>query len=117
MTVPPLDALNAAGTPELLSREEKLVWILGDLMNAVENYFGAENPKRLGHINCAAIRIIDEVLTPAAARIEALEAALREIAGQMLIDEHDEDYNGDYEAGYEAIVRIARAALAPEQDK
>jgi hypothetical protein len=50
-------------------------------------------------------------------RIEALETALREIAGQMLVDEHDEDYNGDYEAGYEAIVRIARAALAPEQDK
>jgi phosphatidylserine/phosphatidylglycerophosphate/cardiolipin synthase-like enzyme len=74
-----LDALNAAGTPELLSREEKLVWILGDLMNAAENYFGAKNPKRLGHINSAAIRIIDEVLAPAAARIEALEAALREI--------------------------------------
>ena len=53
----------------------------------------------------------------AKARIEALEAALREIAGQMLIDEHDEDYNGDYETGYEAIVRIARAAFAPEQDK
>ena len=51
------------------------------------------------------------------ARIEALEAALRDIAGQMLIDEHDEDYNGDYEAGYEAIVRIARAALAEGQDK
>ena len=48
---------------------------------------------------------------------EALEAALREIAGQMLIDEHDEDYSGDYEAGYEAIVRIARAALVPEQEK
>jgi hypothetical protein len=54
---------------------------------------------------------------PAANRIEALEAALRDIAGQMLIDEHGEDYNGDYEAGYEAIVRIARAALAPEQNK
>ena len=50
-------------------------------------------------------------------RIDALEAVLREIAGQMLIEEHDEDYNGDYEAGYEAIVRIARAAIAPEQDK
>jgi hypothetical protein len=50
-------------------------------------------------------------------RIEALEAALREIAGQMLIDEHEEDYNGDYEGAYDIIVRIARAALAPEQDK
>jgi hypothetical protein len=58
----PLEALEAKGTPELLTREEKLVWILGDMMNAVENYFGAENPKRLGHINSAAIRIIDEVL-------------------------------------------------------
>lgn len=59
----PLHALDAA-SPTGLSREEKLVWILGDLMNAVENYYGAPNPKRLGHINSAAIRIIDEVLTP-----------------------------------------------------
>lgn len=58
----PLHALDARGTPELLTREEKLVWILGDMMNAAENYFGVENPKRLGHINSAAIRIIDEVL-------------------------------------------------------
>jgi hypothetical protein len=57
------------------------------------------------------------LLDEAAARIETLEAALRQIAGQMLVDEHDEDYNGDYEAGYEAIVRIARAALAEGQDK
>jgi hypothetical protein len=62
MTDAPLHALDAA-SPEGLSRDEKLVWILGDFMNAVENYFGAENPKRLGHINSAAIRIIDEVLT------------------------------------------------------
>jgi hypothetical protein len=57
----PLHALEEP-SPAGLSREEKLVWILGDMMNAVENYFGAENPKRLGHINSAAIRIIDEVL-------------------------------------------------------
>lgn len=64
----PLHALDAK-SPANLSREEKLVWILGDLMNAVENYFGAENPKRLGHINSAAIRIIDEVL---ATKVEAM---------------------------------------------
>jgi hypothetical protein len=58
-----------------------------------------------------------QLLAGAASRIEALEAALREIAGQMLLSEHDEDYNGDYEAGYEAIVRIARSALGKEPCK
>lgn len=68
----PLHALDAP-SPIGLSHEEKLVWILGDLMNAVENYFGAENPKRLGHINCAAIRIIDEILSPIQDRMLALD--------------------------------------------
>lgn len=65
MSDAPMHALDAP-SPAGLSPEEKLVWILGDLMNAVENYFGCENPKRLGHINQAAIRIIDEVLNAAA---------------------------------------------------
>ena len=53
-----------AVSPERLSAEERLIWLLGDLMNAAENYFGAENPKRLGHIDCAAARIIDEIIAP-----------------------------------------------------
>ena len=57
----------------------------------------------------------------AADRIEALEAALRKIAGQMLTTEQDKNYGAkfhhDYESGYDAIIEIARAALAPEQDK
>ena len=53
-----------AVSPESLSAEERLIWLLGDLMNAAENYFGAENPKRLGHIDCAAARIIDEIIAP-----------------------------------------------------
>jgi hypothetical protein len=97
-TTPPLDALNAAGTPELLSCEEKLVWILGDLMNATENYFGAENPKRLGHINCAAIRIIDEVLAPAADRIEELEADFNSAAAAASeYSEFWEQHQGDFD--------------------
>jgi hypothetical protein len=48
--------------------------------------------------------IVDKNRLEAAARIEALEAALREIA--------EWDDNGDQIAG-----EIARAALAPEQDK
>ena len=72
MTDAPLHALDAP-SPAGLSPEEKLVWILGDMMNAAENYFGAPNPKRLGHINSAAIRIIDEVLN-ARALPEAGEA-------------------------------------------
>jgi hypothetical protein len=64
-------------------------------------------------------RLLDE----AAARIEALEAALREIARQKLTHEHiddfgeEEDHAGDYEGAYDIIVQIARAALALEQDK
>jgi hypothetical protein len=56
-----LDALDASSI-EGLTREEKLIWILGDMMTATENYFGAINPKRRGHIHSAALRIIKEVL-------------------------------------------------------
>lgn len=76
----PLNEILAANLPELLSPEEKLVWLLGDLMNAVENYFGAKNPKRLGHINSSAIRILDDVIQPLRERIAALDAALEKIA-------------------------------------
>jgi hypothetical protein len=42
--------------------------------------------------------------------------ALEEIAAQFLSDEMDDDTseNADWEGGYEAIVKIARAALSPE---
>jgi hypothetical protein len=52
--------------------------------------------------------IIEKMLNAEAARIEALEAALR-----MVIDNVE---TGSYESTGEAI-KIARAALAPEQDK
>ncbi len=81
MSDAPMHALDAA-SPVGLSPEEKLVWILGDLMNATENYFGAVNPKRRGHINSAAIRIIDEVLTPVASENDRLREALAELKGQ-----------------------------------
>lgn len=57
-----------------LSADERLVWLLGDLMDAAENYFGRENPKRLGHITSSAIRIIDEVITPLRASLSQAEA-------------------------------------------
>jgi len=52
-------------------------------------------------------------------RIEALEAALREIAGQHLSDVMTEDQldYADWIGGYDALVTIARTALAPEQNK
>ena len=56
-----------------LSPEERLIWLLGDMMNAAENFFGAENPKREGHIYHCAIRILDEVVAPQ-------HDALREVA-------------------------------------
>jgi hypothetical protein len=60
-----------ANAPEGLRPNERLIWLLGDLMNNVENYYGAENPKRLGHIDCAAAKIIDQVIAPQLAAIEA----------------------------------------------
>lgn len=62
-----------AYTPDL-GPEEKIVWILGDMMNAVENQFGVENAKRLGHIHCCADRLLREVIDPKDARIAELEA-------------------------------------------
>jgi hypothetical protein len=52
-------------------------------------------------------------------RIAALETALREIASQHLYEEMEEGWrdSADWQHAYEAIVGIARAALAPEQDK
>lgn len=63
------EALNAIGkpSPEGLTPDEKLIWQLDNMMIGVENYFGAENPKRRGHIYQTAIRIMDEVLPAIAA--------------------------------------------------
>lgn len=62
---------------------------------------------------CGCHRTREQVML---ARIEALEAALREIARQMLlpelIEEFGEEYAGDFEGAYEALIGIARAALA-----
>lgn len=73
VTERPLDEILNAHLPSLLSPEEKLIWLLGDMMNAVENYFGHVNPKRLGHINSSAIRILDEIVQPLRDRIAELD--------------------------------------------
>jgi hypothetical protein len=114
-----------------MTPQEKLIWLLGDLMDGVENFYGTKNPKRSGHINSAALRIIDEVIAPYADRIEALEqhkrlqtedvmnlgaqlgqawlrieqleAALREIAAAPVFTV----------SGTASLQRIARAALEP----
>jgi hypothetical protein len=93
-----------------LTPQERLIWLLGDMMNAAENYFGAENPKRSGHINSTALRIIDEVIAPYAARIEQLEAALRKAVSVL---------SGEAMSKSSLIeaLEAARAALAPEQEK
>jgi hypothetical protein len=69
---------------QLLTQDERLVWLLGDLMNAAENYFGAENPKRLGHINSSAIRIIDEIVDPLRAEIAALQSSLAAVEKETI---------------------------------
>jgi single-stranded DNA-specific DHH superfamily exonuclease len=55
----------------------------------------------------------------AADRIEQLEAALREIASQNLTEDiSQDDLDGtDFEGAYDHLIRIARAALAPETEK
>lgn len=75
----PTNEILAAHLPELLSPEEKLIWLLGDLMNAAENFFGYENPKRLGHINSSAIRILDEIVDPLRADLTRLNAKVEEL--------------------------------------
>lgn len=40
-----------------------------------------------------------------------LEEALKEIAGQMLSTEWDEETLGDVTEGYDGIIKIARSAL------
>ena len=49
-------------TAEGLTGRDRLLWILGDMMVAAENFFGAVNPKRLGHIQSTFERIEREVL-------------------------------------------------------
>jgi hypothetical protein len=67
-----------------LSPEERLIWLLGDMMTAAENFFGAENPKREGHIHGCAIRILDEVVAPI--RAAALEEAATMVEQSTLVD-------------------------------
>ena len=72
------------------------------------------------------IEFLETRLRKAAARIEALEAALREIRDHWA-NQYDhpnkehEMYRGPYGIGvtdgHRACANIARAALAPEQDK
>ena len=61
-------------------------------------------------------RLSRATINEAADRIEALEAALRDIARQMTTREMDKE-ELDVEGAYDALIGIARAALAPEQDK
>lgn len=58
-------AVKDRPSPEGLSREEKLIWQLGNLMDNVENFYGAPNLKREGHIYSTAVRILDELAPPA----------------------------------------------------
>ena len=66
-----------------------------------------------------AVDCVLEDLETSLVRIEALEAALRRIARQHLSDEMHEDLqeSADWQGGCDIMVGIARAALAPEQDK
>jgi hypothetical protein len=52
-------------------------------------------------------------------RLSEMGKALKEIASQHLSEEMDDhtSEHADWEGGYEAIVRIARAALSPQNDQ
>ena len=80
---------------------------MSDLVERLRNYIPGENN------DCVPLRI-----KQAADRIEALEAALREIAGQKQtneLDEHEIDC-ADFENAYDILISRARVALAPEQE-
>lgn len=49
--------------------------------------------------------------------VDKLEAALREIAKQKILDEVEDPVCCDYEEGYTACVEIARAAISPTNSK
>jgi hypothetical protein len=54
--VPPEPALDG------LHIEERLIYLLGDMAQAFENFYGAECPKRGGFVNIFAKRILDNVV-------------------------------------------------------
>jgi hypothetical protein len=57
-----------------------------------------------------------DVIDAQAKEIERAFVALRDIAGQQLIDEMEpEDRDGDYEFAYEQFIKIARKALAKQE--
>lgn len=120
-----VERVSAMASPQGLTPEERLVWLLGDLMNAAENFYGAPNPKREGHIYCIACRIIDEVIepirslppAPAIEEGEGLRKALCRISdacGETLVEDLDRD---ELEQFIEAISNTARAALNPQGEK
>jgi len=79
-----------------------------------------ETNRKLGDYHRSEIDRLTEVcngrmawgtkLTAAEAEIERLRAALQEIAKQHKSDEWEQE--GDTEGGYDAIIDLARAALA-----
>lgn len=119
LTSPPVQS-GGEHAPTLLSYQERLIWLLGDLMNAAENYFGAINPKRLGHINCSAARIIDEVIDPSVATLAVAltEANQKNTTLTQDLAEAREEVRRWYKASFDDLVEAQRlrAALA-EADK
>ena len=63
------------------------------------------------------IEIADSVIEQTHARIEALEAALREIGDPLMPHRVDGVGRAWEQATIQTMQKIARAALAPEQDK
>jgi hypothetical protein len=100
--------------PELLSHEERLIWLLGNLMDGVENYYGAENPKRLGHINCAAMRIIDEVIEP---RVATLTKQLAEARHQTDIAQRGEQTWKSAHADASQVAELAEIRVNEAADR
>ncbi len=85
-----------------LITEEEYSWLLSE--SPLAKGSGSPSPRRL------------ESYDQIRAKLKPLETALKEIAEQKLFEEMD-DHSGehaDWQGGYEAIVKIARAALTPK---
>jgi len=109
----------AAAYRELLSRaesaEEQLRLANVDALTETARANDAET--RAAETKTQAAKIWDRRVEPASsADPEAIRKALQNIADQGIRDEMDEDTveDADWEAGYEALIKIARTALEKE---
>lgn len=107
-----------------LISDEEYSWLLSEAPMAKGS--GSPSPRRLEDYDQVKASYMESLelcerskntaVNKWVARLKVAEDALKEIATQKLVDEMDDHSaeHADYKGGYEAIVKIARAALDSE---